>query len=1150
MKIERLDLERYGIFTDRSLSFRPDAALHVVHGANEGGKTSALSAIGDLLFGFGGRTDYGFRHDGKNLRIGGAFRHSDGRLIEARRRKGNKNTLIGTDDLALPDDTLAPLLGGLSRENFNREFGLTAQALRDGGEELLHAGGRLAETLAASSAGMTALSRLRETLQGEADELFTPRKSAGKPFYVAADRRDQADKALRDAIVTRDAVRDLEAAVQQARDNLDALNAEHGRGGGTLAIWQRTLRVRTRLAKLDNIANELAGLADLPEVSPTALAAWREAQESDAALLRDITALDSTDAIEAAEIAALAVDESVLAQATAIDALRERLGAVRKAIEDLPKRRQARDEAERQLDELARRLGLASHDTLPRLLPTDAALARAREAIAQLIRAAQALAEAGTRQARARSEHDAFAAEDGQHHAVLDVEHIRQRFDALGDIAAQADRQRRDKAALGHEIEALRAALAAIDPAPGALERLRALPLPDPATIARFAHTTEISDSEIRRLGEALAATDDAIAATEAELARLSSGGAVPGRADLLGARRQRDDQLDALGAVLDGDAVARQSHFAEVAQSSQAIDGITDLLLSDTERATRHEDAMQRLATLRATRERDLAKLTSLRAGLAEVITAWRHSWAAAGVVPRNPAEMLPWRTRVEDIVSRLGQLDAHKVNLEALTATLESGKSALIAFLGSVGRAADVAASPDMLFREAKARVDELRAAWADARERAVARKRVERDLSEAAVAVTAAQTALAALRQSWPAAMHSIGLDESAGAAEAEAALTVWQSVALPKASRDSESHRVETIEADLRAFDRDVSDIIDRVAPRLKGGTAQESLARLSVALAEARTNSESSKRLRHGATQRAAMRQALLLRRRAASASLEEACRIFGTDVADLPAVIARMATRHALESERASLRRDLRESEGHDEDDLRQQREGLDPDLLPGDIAREEIRQQQLLKDIGEAFALHHDRNNARDALLKGRNAPAHATERAEAGAELLSVAGRWLLRAAAASLASRTIERHRALVQDPLIARASTLFAMATNEAFSGLVIAYGDDDQPGLEARRHDGEQVKVGGLSEGTRDQLFLALRLALLERRTSEPLPFIGDDLLSSFDEDRTLAMLRLLAAAGQQRQIILFTHHRHVVDLARSVDGPLIDVIDL
>ena len=50
---------------------------------------------------------------------------------------------------------------------------------------------------------------------------------------------------------------------------------------------------------------------------------------------------------------------------------------------------------------------------------------------------------------------------------------------------------------------------------------------------------------------------------------------------------------------------------------------------------------------------------------------------------------------------------------------------------------------------------------------------------------------------------------------------------------RVSRESESHRVETIETDLKAFDADVFGIIDRVAPQLKSASAQESLARLSA-----------------------------------------------------------------------------------------------------------------------------------------------------------------------------------------------------------------------------------------------------------------------------------------------------------------------------
>ena len=52
MRILRLELLRYGRFTDRVLNFRQNAGLHLVYGPNEAGKSSSLAAIGDLLFVF------------------------------------------------------------------------------------------------------------------------------------------------------------------------------------------------------------------------------------------------------------------------------------------------------------------------------------------------------------------------------------------------------------------------------------------------------------------------------------------------------------------------------------------------------------------------------------------------------------------------------------------------------------------------------------------------------------------------------------------------------------------------------------------------------------------------------------------------------------------------------------------------------------------------------------------------------------------------------------------------------------------------------------------------------------------------------------------------------------------------------------------
>ena len=79
---------------------------------------------------------------------------------------------------------------------------------------------------------------------------------------------------------------------------------------------------------------------------------------------------------------------------------------------------------------------------------------------------------------------------------------------------------------------------------------------------------------------------------------------------------------------------------------------------------------------------------------------------------------------------------------------------------------------------------------------------------------------------------------------------------------------------------------------------------------------------------------------------------------------------------------------------------------------------------------------------------------------------------------------------------------------------------------------------------GLSEGTRDQLYLALRVAAIESHIAraEPLPFVADDLLVNFDDNRAAAALRMLVELGRKTQVILFTHHDHLAALAAVVPG--------
>ena len=59
-----------------------------------------------------------------------------------------------------------------------------------------------------------------------------------------------------------------------------------------------------------------------------------------------------------------------------------------------------------------------------------------------------------------------------------------------------------------------------------------------------------------------------------------------------------------------------------------------------------------------------------------------------------------------------------------------------------------------------------------------------------------------------------------------------------------------------------------------------------------------------------------------------------------------------------------------------------------------------------------------------------------------------------------------------------------------------------------------------------------------------------MPFIGDDLLASFDDQRTRRGITALAESGTRMQPILFTHHSRVVELAQQELGEKVDVVNL
>ncbi len=153
--------------------------------------------------------------------------------------------------------------------------------------------------------------------------------------------------------------------------------------------------------------------------------------------------------------------------------------------------------------------------------------------------------------------------------------------------------------------------------------------------------------------------------------------------------------------------------------------------------------------------------------------------------------------------------------------------------------------------------------------------------------------------------------------------------------------------------------------------------------------------------------------------------------------------------------------------------------------------------------------------------------------------AEVAELADEYVQIVLARRLLEEQIAAARAQHQAPLLLRANELFAELTLGRYAGLDTDTGPRGEPVLRARTARGRVLEVAALSTGTRDQMYLALRLAalegLIERRGAMPL--VLDDLFVHFDDDRTEAGLRVLEEVAEHTQVLLFTHHRSVGEQA-------------
>lgn len=1142
MKFVTLQLRAFGPFDNVALDLsRP--GLHLIYGPNEAGKSSALRAIRQTLYGMDRMSRDAFLHPTAALRLSALIERRDGRSLEFVRRKADKNSLRHADDQSsLSEDALDDWLAGIDEEKFELMFGIDHTRLRKGGEEIVRGQGKLAETLFAAAGGVANLQKIQSELSKSYEALYIPK---GRNQTITKKRSD------------------LDAA-RKVLQSMQLPSEEWRRCRDDLTDKER--RRETLLATLLEQKQQLARLTRYRTAFPI-LARWKQAQQSRAKdlfaptlpvdararyekhqqelelqrrLAADAqTALDklTADLADTPEATAVFREEDVIAR------LREQFGSHRKALQDRPglvsNWESARAAVERQRQSLSDS-GRVTDLALLRLAPDR------RVRIQELGAEQQAILQRGESRraelARLERRIDELAAKLRSCPAPTDQAVLRkvvERVRGQGDLASQIDEL---TTSIATEVEALTARLQRLRYWSGTLADFATVAVPTEETIDRF--EAEWKELESSRKAEARRQKEltTELATVDEQLRLLEAHGGIPSETELLASRRDRDDLWQKLHVAWNAGKIPPQNDREPYVASVRDADDHADRLREAADRVAQK-------AGFVADREAVTAKLDVCRVHLAEIdqrlvqIKAeWHAAWSCLPSPPGLPAEMRRWvqdRTAILDDLETLRIQRTKRDERQELAARLKQELDA------AIGNGTDTV-SPTLAFSLTQAET------WLEDHERqrqhrsqvVTSLEQTERELAEALAAATAAESALNTWRTAWQHAIEPLGLSAEASSAEAFAVIQAIDEVFQKQHDADLFDHRIQAIDRDAVRFTTAVKEVVLRLCPDEADRGVDDQMAAL-IRLWDA---------ARSGRDQRIALQKELDRQRKqhekarstqtAAEAALDALCELAGgVPRTELAEVIERAERQRTLQESIAALEEQLHPlAAGATLTEFAASMQAIDPDALPGQIEALTIEQQRTEAALSEVDQAIGTARAALQAMQGGGNA-AEQNELCQAlVADLEESARQYAVLRLAAAVLQRGIERYRDRHQGPLLARASALFSQLTAGSFSGLRSDVNDKSEPILVGVRPDGRTVvEVSGMSDGACDQMFLALRLAGLEAwlEHHEPLPFIVDDVLLNFDDVRSTAALQVLGEFSRRTQVLFFTHHDRLLELAEE-----------
>jgi uncharacterized protein YhaN len=1148
MRIQRIDLAAYGRFTEASIDFGArDNRVHLVYGPNEAGKSTLLRAIWAFFYGDLKKTPDDYQHPVANLKIGMTLETPSGEIIRWTRRGGGNQSLRDEADRPVTASMMQKLLSEISESAFQQQFAINHDQLRRGSQELYEDKGELGAALFSAATGLTSVGRVASELEKEANDIFKPRATT-LPINKAIKQIKDLKDSLRKSSVSTSKYNEILRLRNEAAECAQKLHAERTTCQDRVARLQRIVVGIPKIVRLGELTADLMRLPPAPALSEN----FGSRRQTASASREITTALIKENELRLntlnATLAQIRPDQTAMELLPKLSSLEKKYGSYEKAQLDRAKLDGEIAKSTREVEELRRSLqGVHAKAQAPprhdlqhfrrRLSDYQAQSANLRSLQRDVASIESQLARYESDTAQVRGDQDIQPLKTAIAEALLRT-----------SIDLDIDKLTLQITQLTQTTNADLQSLAINRPA----AEFVSVELPLAAKLADYDRRhgrIEKQLEEAQRREKELTASREDLAH---RLAALLGGGQVPTEADVARARSKRDllwREIRAFLAVPNAPAEKApllkkldDDLAVQFESAVQEADRLSDLLRSEAQRIAERLSLEAEIAVAGG-------KLTSAQSELSKVeedrrafLAEWSQFAATAPTSPRMPAELKEWQPsalRLQDQLRKLGNLQAESNQLREKSASLIDS----IASAGALLKLSLPGKTLGAILPFAQEKLRELEAeqnrrlAAADQISELKSRLAASRqDLATSQIEADVLWKELTASTQRWQ-------WGEIENSAELERFVPLMEDLERLDGEIREKANRIKGIDRDAMELAGQLAEIAAKLGASRSNGSLDECMAAISSRLQETQRQRDQALDLQAQATELEKLlvqqRQKLLLAESELKALVIEA----GADsIEALPQIELQAQRRAAIEGEKRSIETQLDALyEDQTRDEFAAQCRQTDLETVRREIADLQSRTAELESQL----ELGREELRTHEAWLRDNQTLEKVAKEEQSLHETLSEL-HTLVRAhvktrLAAEVLHRAMQRYRDDNQGDLLRTGGEVFSRLTASAYSGIRTEISNGGVAELLAARGDQPPVPLLSLSDGARDQLYLSLRIATLKQHFSHhpPMPFIVDDIFVMFDEGRTLAALQELARLAESTQVIVLTHHAHVLELALS-----------